>query len=229
MKVIAVTPFWQRPEVSEIFWAQCHEIGLDVIAIVTEGDTENIELAKKNALQVVFMPNDDLATKWQAGMEALKAYPFDFFMLLGSDDLVSHKYLKDICVPHAEKGHLYFGLMDAWAFSMETKCFRYWPGYLQGRRVGESIGPARMIHRSILERLDFNLFNGSGGSIDGRCESMVKSLGIHGTLIQAGVKPYRIGIKSDSTITKNLFGTDFSVNISVRRYFSKEIINLIYK
>lgn len=226
MKIITVVTFHNRPKISEIFWAQCNEIGLDVIAVVTREDKENINLANKYAIKVIQAKNNNLPRKWQYGISELKNYDFDYFLLLGSDDLISHRFFTDIC--QKEYPTKYFGLRDALAISMDVKLFRYWGGYPKGSRHNESIGPGRMLHKSVLDELDFNLFNKYTGSLDSIYHRTVESIGITGKLITTGPKPYRIGLKSDFTINKRMQGVKFNLDISLKGYYSQDIINMIY-
>jgi len=229
MKVIAVTTFWKRPDVSKIFWTQCNEIGLKVIAIVSEGDNENIRLARKHALEVVYHPNGNLPKKWQAGMNVLKNHKFDYFLLMGSDDLVSKKFFTKICEKQYKDKSLYFGLRDAVAYSVALKKFRYWPGYLSGSRVGESIGPGRMIHKSLLQKIGYRLFEDNMGSVDHRCTVKLLGIKVKNKLIATGKEPYRIGIKTEGTLAANLKGSPFNLNISLGGYYSNKVIDMIIK
>ena len=227
MKVITVTTFWNRPNISRIFWEQCREIGLDVIAVVTEGDHANINLAERLALKTVYMSNDNLPAKWQAGMEVLKQYEFDYFILLGSDDLISKRYFTDVCNKQAKANVLYFGLRDALAYSIDAKKFRYWRGYPEGLRHNESIGPGRMIHKSVLKKIDFKLFSGAKGGPDRGAHMTILNHKVPHKLIASGLLPYRIGLKDHNAISKIVKSAPFNQTIDLKEFYSENIINMI--
>lgn len=76
MKIIVVTPFYLRPHISKIFWQNCQDINLDVVALVS--DYDNKILAEKNAYKTIELSNKPLGLKWQTGIEALKDIEFDY-------------------------------------------------------------------------------------------------------------------------------------------------------
>ena len=218
-KVIAVTPFWGRPEVSKIFCENCNDIGLRFIAVTNPQDHENLRILPNHTDLVYSAHQNITGRKWNQGLQILKKQDFEYLIVLGSDDLVSKKYFQKA------KGN-YFGLSDALAMDLKTKKFRHWPGYTNNRR-GESIGPGRIIHRSILEKLSYNLFPDiHKGRIDLISDQRV-SLFEECTTIESKLKPYRIGLKTPEALS-SLRDYPFIFDIDLKGYYSQKIIDLIY-
>lgn len=227
MKVIAVTPFHNRVEISKIFWENAQDIGLDVIAIVS--DVENKELAQKYALKVIWSDNKPLGAKWQKGIVELKNYDFDFFLLLGSDDLISQKLL-DIYKKEFETNQTkYIGLMDAVAMDFKSKLFRLFNGYRTHRR-GESLGSGRVMHKSILEQLNYEIIEPNiNYGIDGSITQSMYSLGLVNKLVRTGLKPYRVGIKVGNALNKSMPNSPFVHTVDLKGYYSEKVIKMLYK
>lgn len=226
MKVIAVTPFHNRPEISRIFWQNSKDIGLDVIAVVS--DRRNRQLANKYALETIWANNRPLGGKWLKGIKALEKYDYDYLLFLGSDDIISkrllHRYKKEF-----DKGVKYLGLQDAVAMDYRTKKFRLFQGY-QSWRKGESLGSGRLIHRSILEALNYDLFEDNiNFGIDGSMNREIYTLGIVNKMIRTGLKPYRIGIKVGNALNKEMPNSPFVYDLDLTGYYSEKVIEMLKK
>ena len=224
--VIAVVPFWKRPEVSMVFWQNALDIGLKVIAIISPGDEDNHRLASKYAFDIVFCENT-LGDKWQRGIERLKVHCFDYALIIGSDDIISHKYFNDLNERYLKNSTQYIGLLDALAISSESKKARYFKGY-DNYRSGESIGSGRLIHLIALRKINFQCFPlKKKRGMDYYLHNKLKNAGITNTLIKSDLKPYRLGLKVTSSITANIKNSPFIYDIPLEDYYSDKVINMI--
>jgi len=224
-KVIAVTPFYGRPEVSRIFCEQLKEIGIPLIAVTHYGDS-NIKLLKEYAQELILTHHNITGKKWNEGLKALKHLDFDYVIILGSDDLISERYFTDFANAQMDKGKRYIGLLDAVALDLRVKRFRYWGGYRNQRR-GESLGCGRLIHKSVLQVFNYQIFpEVQGGSIDYHSNMNIQSVTGYGSFIYSLKKPYRLGLKSGHELTyKN--SRDFRLNLSLEGFYSDRIIQMI--
>lgn len=221
-RCIAVVPFWQRHKVTEIFVQNAKDIGLRFIAVCSYGDQENIDLLEGVA-EKVLIHNNVAGEKWNYGVSYLALLDdWDFMMVLGSDDLVSKEYFN--LIPKTTK---YFGLLDALAIDLNTKKVRYWAGYTNHRR-GETIGPARVVSKKIVESAHYHLFDDvEKGNIDG---SFNRNTGVSAEWTKSRGLPLRVGLKSSSSdITSELAGCSYSdVNYeALKLYYSDKVVEMI--
>lgn len=111
MKFAIVTAFHGRPHISRIFFEGIRRLkdeGHDVIvcAAVTKGDTENADLCLEHGAYFEFHDNADLAAKFNAACSIAEPHAPDCVIILGSDDLISGEYLREVN-ELLEQGHLY--------------------------------------------------------------------------------------------------------------------------
>lgn len=225
MKIVAVTPFHLRPHISRIFWQNAQDIGLDVVALIS--DKQNSKMAMRHALQVINTNNNPLGKKWQTGVELLKTLDFTHLLIVGSDDITSHKTLRLYERMVEEGGHEYIGFQDGLAMDSKTKKFRIFKGY-KNHRLGESIGANRLISRELLEKIDYKVFpTDRHRYMDKVLTDNLKKIGVENTLIRSGLKPYRVGIKTGLTISKDYPGSPFIHNIDLKGWYSPEVIAML--
>lgn len=225
MKIIAVTPFHLRPHISKIFWQNAQDIGLDVIALVS--DEENKRMAMKNAFKTIVTQNNPLGLKWQTGVEALRSLDFDYLLIVGSDDITSHKAIRLYERMVEEGGHEYIGFEDAIAMDFRTKRFRHFKGYTN-HRLGESIGANRLVSKKLLEKIDYRVFPTDRHKyMDGVLTKNLKKIGVENVLVKSGMQPYRMGVKTGLTLSKVYPNSPFRFNISLDGWYSEEVIKML--
>lgn len=104
------------------------------------------------------IPNRHVGAKWNAGLQWLRGENVDAVMLLGTDDLLSAT-LVDSAAHAINDGADWFGLRDAYLYSVAAGEMRYWPGYPPGDpRFGETIGTARTFSRRYLDAHGWKLW-----------------------------------------------------------------------
>ncbi|GAA3712472.1 hypothetical protein GCM10022421_19750 [Oceanisphaera sediminis] len=172
-KIIMLTCIWQRHDLTRIFFNYYKELkqqlssnlDLQIIAVGSEGEISKTLCEQGDAIYIEH-PNEPLTAKWQAGISALESYDFDALVIMGSDDFIS-KDVFDIYLEKIKNNSLFFGFQDLYIYDTKQKNLIYWYGYgvtgdkkSQPQRIGESIGLGRMLHRDLLEYLDFDLWKG---------------------------------------------------------------------
>lgn len=96
-------------------------------------------------------PNKPLGKKWNYGLEWCKKFAFDYLIITGSDDFFSPdlwEWYKTLTVHYA-------GLLDMYFFDKGR--VKYNEGFTANRR-GEPHGAGRALHRSVLEAVDWKLW-----------------------------------------------------------------------
>lgn len=220
---ISVIPFWGRPKVSEIVIQNLNDIGLRFIPVCTYTDEENIELLKGRCEKLVVVQNNITGQKWNKGLSVAKDLNWDKFIILGSDDLVSYKYFAYL----KHRKEKYIGMLDAVAMNLNTKKYRYWRGYTNHRH-GESIGVGRIIDRSIIENLNYELFpNILKSRIDMITEQNIRKHYEGGYFFKTGLNPYRIGLKSGDEFSISMPNAPFIHSVNLSGYYSDEVIKMI--
>ncbi len=158
MKICINVKAWQRPKVLDstlrsIRNAEAnseHEVLIHVA--VSEDDPHAVAVMQacdKHRTEVRFIANRPLSTKANVLSKWSSFFDYDFWMVLGSDDIVSPNFFD-----------AYDWRQECWGWSYlylyepTLAQFVYWPGYDPKRR-NESIGAGRALSRSIMERLNF--------------------------------------------------------------------------
>lgn len=228
MEVIAPVPFWMRPKVSEIFWANIkHQrsrgLNIEVVAIVN--DNANKRLAEQHTEHIIEHPNNVVGMRWNRGIEYCKDLDFNRMLILGSDDIFS-KELIELYSKHKDP---YIGLKDATAIDLYNKRFRYFRGYHRRDRIGESVGSGRYLSRDVLESVEFKPFRDINKSLDMSMTVKLKEQGYTNKLLTIGENPIRVGLKSKTGITKKFgaFNKYFDKDTLIS-YYGKEVVQLIY-
>jgi hypothetical protein len=109
-------------------------------------DKQNIGYFFDNKLNTsIGIPNDPLGAKLNAAIEFSLNHMnhFDYYMALGSDDLLSTDYLDKIN-PYISKGVRFFGPDKLLFVDQETKAAKY-------HQTSYMFGAGRLVHRSLLE------------------------------------------------------------------------------
>jgi len=134
-------------------------IDLSLLAVGSEG-TQSRTLCKECGFDYVEYPNSPLSHKWNAGVHAAKSYYPDALIIVGSDDLISSSML-DVYAGKLEDGLHFFGVSDMYFFDPGVSRLGYWGGYehtAMKDRAGEPIGCGRCFSRTVLDRMNWNLW-----------------------------------------------------------------------
>lgn len=96
--------------------------------------------------------NKPLGKKWNKGLEICRNYSFDYLVITGSDDIFSTslwKWYETLDVHYAGFTDLYIH---------DSGRIKYFNGYSRNR-IGEPQGSGRAFHRSVLDALNWKLWD----------------------------------------------------------------------
>ena len=172
MSIAVITAMHGRPQVTAVFLAGIRRIGLDCYASITDGDTENIELAKAHGIAYTTLPNDSVSDKFNAALSLARGHAA--VMVLGSDDIVSEAWVSEAQSALSE-GHQYL-----WPHRLA-----FYDPHKDRARVlqndGGSVlrfGAGRVVGASILRKLDYQLWPaGLTRGLDQSSHSYVRGTG----------------------------------------------------
>ena len=116
-----------------------------------------------------------LSNKWNTALRAAKDTDFDYILILGSDDLINAKTLKSYS-DTIKEGYNYLGITDMYVLNSENKELIYHKGYILNRK-GESLGAGRLIHKSLIERVQYSLWRvGINKTLDGSMSAILNEV-----------------------------------------------------
>lgn len=114
IKILILTPVWQRPEIFDICLEGIKRLvkynpakfKIQPFFIISESWAAQV--LNKSKYDYIFHGNETLGAKKNAGLRyALKNYEFDYVLEIGSDDLLSNQWL-DIAAEYLEAGEPQF-------------------------------------------------------------------------------------------------------------------------
>ncbi|MDV6328080.1 glycosyltransferase [Idiomarina sp. Sol25] len=226
-KIVILTCLWKRLELTKEFlryYAILKEeleryLELDLVAVGSEGLLTR-ELTEAYGFHYVEAPNKPLSDKWQKGLSFSSRIEFDALVILGSDDFLNKSTFFNY-ISMLRKGVVFYGFYDAYVYDSVEKDLMYWPGYSDVKskmpqRTGETVGMGRMLHRNVLELLDFDLWKGIqvNSSLDGYAQRKLKKslmlLPVHSDKIAtaASIKGNKIAQVGTTLKAQDLFAVD---------------------
>lgn len=150
MRLACLSCAFRKTEIFKLFLKSIPE---DVYLLVV-GDEENKSSWKERKGQYLTYPNNPLGAKWNYGLYQLKDIPFDYLVILGSDDFLS----KDLWDYYKTLDVHYAGILDLYFMEWKTKRVKYNAGFSRNR-AGEPHGAGRAIHRNVLDALQWKLWD----------------------------------------------------------------------
>lgn len=188
-KIVIYTCIWGRPELTRIVLSHyAHlkkelsgQIQLELLAVGSEGDASR-NLCQECGFDYLEYPNQPLSSKWEYGLNRCADYDPDGVIVMGSDDLISQSLIE--FYDEQLKDNLVFcGLKDAYFFDANNQNLILWTGYsgkADFNRVGETIGMGRCLSRTLLDKLEFSIWNGLdiNRSLDGAMTQKLLNLGL---------------------------------------------------
>lgn len=183
MKTVITCAMWKRPALTNYvfqYYSRLQntlmpEIDLRLIAVGSEGDKSRL-IAERNGFSYIEYDNAPRNRKLNAVIREAKKHDPDILIPIGSDDIISADYFRNI----EPQSDTLVGLRDLYFLEFNTKKLGYWSGY-KGGREGESVGPGRCFSRGILERCDWQPWSQDEelmSGIDASCRRKMFSLGI---------------------------------------------------
>lgn len=164
--IALLTCMWQRPELTRLVFNNYASIqnrlrgilDLHLIAVGSEG-TASRDLAEERGFTYVEYANSPLGAKWNGGMDAVRASGADAMIVVGSDDLLNTE-LFAVYARLLADGYVFAGLCDTYFWDLSTRHLALWRGYSGGRK-GEPMGLGRLIHRDLLDKMDWQPWDGT--------------------------------------------------------------------
>jgi len=153
-KILIFLALWKRPKITELCFEGLNRLrthpdfDIQVLAVLSEEEMK--PLCAKYHVNYVECENSPLGRKKNYGLSFAKNHTFDYLMEIGSDDLILNELL-DSYKPFIESGVKFFGIRDAAYIDSEG-------GYCNRLQSNSTYGAGRMIHRSLLELVDFRLW-----------------------------------------------------------------------
>lgn len=175
MRIGIITACWGRHAILQAAINNWRDLGAhEIIAAYTMSDRASRKILEAAGARIVQAPNQ-LAVKFNAATKAAKLTDCDYFLHMGSDDLVDQTLWGHY---QAYQGD-HMALTDWYFHNTPTGETRYWGGYV-GPRAGEPIGAGKLVSREAMDRIRWTPF------IDGRDNSLDHDQ--HNKLRHAGVQ-----------------------------------------
>jgi len=204
IKIAVITTAYKRPLILDLFLKNFISVKRDIkewcdLQLFIAGD-EEINYGKVEGCTFIRFENKPLGKKWNSLLDFTKGFDYNF--VTGSDDIFNAQLFESY-KPYIYSGYDYLGLLDSYYYYIYyADCIRYSEGY-KGARQGEPDGGGRLIHKSIIEKLRYKLWDdeidsGLDWSMTKRIKPFItKSKFLNGK--ERGA--YFIDIKSDVNIT----------------------------
>lgn len=149
VKILTYVTAWKRQEITSICYQGIkrlqayapNQYDIDVLVIVSRLEDEI--LAKSYGFKTVYAPNKPLGNKLNIGLSHALTMDFDYYLGLGSDDLLSNKAL-DIYAQYFSNNADIIGLHDLAIVDSATKSAKTF-------HYGQMIGAGRAIRRDVLQ------------------------------------------------------------------------------
>lgn len=175
MRIGIITACWKRHAILQAAISNWIDLGAhEIICAYTQEDRTSRKILGAAGARIVEAPNR-LAVKFNAATKAAKATDCDYFLHMGSDDLIDRPLWE--FYQQYQGDHM--ALTDWYFHNVPTSETRYWAGYF-GPRAGEPIGAGKLVSREALDRIGWRPF------IDGRDNAL--DYDQHNRLRQAGVR-----------------------------------------
>ena len=177
-----LTAVWQRHDLVDVvlgYYRRLIDGGLpakwEIIVVGSEGKASR-SLAEKHGAHYVEAPNSPLSDKFNAGALAARDLGVDGLCLVGSDDLLSPRYMR-FASSWRPAGPRAVGLRDCYILDFAGWGTWYWPGY-KGAREGRPLGSGVLLSPELLRRLEWQPWmRGLDRNLDGSLHQRVEECG----------------------------------------------------
>jgi glycosyltransferase involved in cell wall biosynthesis len=206
-KALMLIPVYKRPEIVRDCYASIGELPINRLWIVSNEDMhlkENVEtVSQSDRDYVINYSNRALGAKMNAGIlyAVQEIDGWEYLMGWGSDMLLDPTLI-DLYTQL--DGEMYFGINNTHIFNTHTGEVVL----LQNYNGSAPVGGGRMIHRDLIECTlqDRTLYNDEAMSgLDGNLHSRLKE---EATVIDTGIHPYAVDLKTAQNINPFQFFQD---------------------
>lgn len=224
-KLLIYLAVWKRPQITELCFLGINRMkthpAYDIQALAVISEESMIPLCEKYGVNWVMYKNEPLGEKKNFGLSKAKEFEFDYLMEIGSDDLILNELLDDY------KNYIgkydFFGINDAAYINSETgDCRRLISN-------NSTYGAGRMIHRRILESVNWKLWNdGINKGMDNNSILSLLRKGIGYKKVKPMEFPGVIDVKSDVNIWKFNYYLGYHYDIKeILKRLSKEEVDYV--
>ena len=188
--IVILTCIWKRPKLTRIVLSHYRALkkelkdvmNLELVAVGSEGEKSQ-NICEENEFNYFEYKNQPMSEKWNFGLQMTKKINPDAVVIVGSDDLIDTNLLK-FYDQKLKQGYMMVGIKDFYIYDSEKRKLAYWRGYGElndAHRMNETIGLARCLSRTLLDKLDFNIWNDLNISrnLDGAMTTRLKEVGIY--------------------------------------------------
>jgi len=171
MKLVIVTAIHKRYDLTYAFLVAMErirkEFGIETYAVVTEND-DCVDLLRE--FQVYYKEHENLpkGKKFNYGVDMLREVDFTHMMILGSDDVVSSRFMEVSLAQDPNNEYDIIGTNGLWFWGMNSRRagfnrFGYFPV------KGVLAGPGKMVSKRALEAVDYAPWpDDCGGGMDAK-------------------------------------------------------------
>ena len=153
------------------------QVGTVICMGHTASECEAVE--SEGGLFYSLPPHATLGIKWQDAVNIARDFDPDKILIMGSSSMISDNWI-DVFSPYL-KDHDMVGAAGIHYYHVERRELCYWSGYKGGRAI-EPIGVGRLIRRSTLDALDWQIFAiGLNRGLDDSTMKRVQK--IHGSVL----------------------------------------------
>lgn len=159
MKVVCVIPCHERLEISvaSINLLKKYQT-LKPITIVVGWSSIEKKIAQLTGSHFVECKNTHLGNKWQTGIDFARTLEPDALLILGSDTWLTKNWIK-FCALKIAEGVDLLGKIQWYACNLRSNRIEIIQrGYLKSPAKDFPVGGGRMISKSLLDRMNWNLF-----------------------------------------------------------------------
>lgn len=162
-RIGVVSAMWGRLELTDKVFAHIAAMRkavapfMELLPAVAGSEGERSRaVAEKNGFAYIEVENRPLGAKWNAALSLLRERDVDGVVILGSDDFLNERFFH-VLKRVLDKGCPLAGLDTFFVLEGQSGRLMEWLGYLPPRE-GESIGAGRFLHRELLDRQNWHLW-----------------------------------------------------------------------
>jgi hypothetical protein len=163
-----LTISYARPQILRLFLANIKRLREQVcyFPCVCVGDAEHGDLCNEYFVNHVAMPNHPATAKWNRGIKYLRSLDLDYYIILGSDDIISNDLLVSLVKAMGE-GYDLIGISTIYFYSAEGKRKGHLKKLYSHKQV---LGVARTISKRVVDAVVGDLWSRpSSWGMDGIC------------------------------------------------------------
>lgn len=176
------------------------EVTIHTIVAGSEGRSSR-DLVKKYGFQYCEMPNRPLSKKMQSTADIAREHNPDYVLCMGSDDIL-HPDTFARYIELMKQGYDYIGCKDWYFIDYEGNDELYWGGYIEHHNRGVLCGAGRCLSRSLMNQLNWLLWEGFDKALDTSMETRLRGLTYTKAVINLRKEGlYAVDIKTGENMT----------------------------